>query len=178
MQAIAVIDAAGGIGAQGQLLCHLPGDLAHFKETTLGKVVIMGRKTLESLPGGRPLAQRTTLVLSSRDLPSCPLAEGQGSCRRFPSAQALLSYLEGGVPSEDLFVAGGEQIYRLLLPHCQGLILTELETVFPQADTFFPEFKEDFERCRQGDLQEERGLRYRINHYQRKEKRHEGETCV
>ncbi|MFA7501864.1 MAG: dihydrofolate reductase, partial [Anaerovoracaceae bacterium] len=66
MKAIAVIDQNRAIGIEGCLLCHLPADLSHFKNMTQGKTVIMGRKTLESLPGGKPLPGRNTVVLSRK----------------------------------------------------------------------------------------------------------------
>ena len=64
MNLIAAADEAWGIGKDGGLLAHLPGDMKYFRETTQGKVVVMGRKTLESFPGGRPLKNRTNIVLT------------------------------------------------------------------------------------------------------------------
>lgn len=64
MKLIAVADKNWGIGKDNKLLCHLPGDLKYFKEKTLGKTIVMGRKTLESLPGGKPLPGRKTIILT------------------------------------------------------------------------------------------------------------------
>ncbi len=100
MNMIVAVDRHWGIGKNGKLLVSIPEDQRLFREETMGKVVIMGRKTLESLPGGKPLYGRTTMVLS-RD----PGYKVKGA-QCFSDPEALLKALPP-VPSQDVFVAGG-----------------------------------------------------------------------
>lgn len=167
MKAIAVIDQNRAIGSGGELLCHLPGDLAHFKKTTLGKTVIMGRKTLDSLPGGKPLPGRNTIVLSRKARLGRFYDGGSFSGFFLSSPEEVLAYIENEIRGEEIFIAGGEQIYRLFLDQCDELILTELYHAFPAADAYFPEFLDHFNLAEEGPLQEENGYRYRTNRYRR-----------
>lgn len=116
----------GTIGKDGDIPWKLPDDLAHFRRETSGKTVLMGRKTFESL--GRPLPRRRNLVLT-RD--SEFSAEGVETVHRIEELERL------GL--EELYVIGGEQIYRLFLPLAQAQTLTEVEGEFA-GDTFYPEF--------------------------------------
>ncbi len=167
MKAIAVIDRNLAIGRAGSLLCRLPGDLAHFKETTLGKTVIVGRKTLDSLPGGKPLPGRNTVVLSRNARLGTFYEDGGFSGFFLSSPEDVLSYIENERLEDEVFLAGGEQIYRLFLDRCDELILTELDCAFPDADAWFPEFRDRFLLAEEGPLQEENGIRYRINRYRK-----------
>ena len=119
---IAAIDEARAIGRAGQLPWRLPDDLKRFKALTLGKTVLMGRKTYASI--GRPLPQRRNLVLT-RD--SSFAATG------VEVVHDLQDALE-----DDLFVIGGGEIYGLALPIAMTLELTLVQTVIPDADAFFP----------------------------------------
>ena len=119
---IAAIDEARAIGRGGELPWRLPDDLKRFKALTLGKTVLMGRKTFESI--GRPLPQRRNLVLT-RD--SSFAATG------VEVAHNLQDALE-----DDLFIIGGGEIYALTLPIATTLELTLVQTVIPDADAFFP----------------------------------------
>lgn len=121
-----------GIGKDGDLLYHVPSDMAFFRKTTTGNVVVMGRKTLESLPGGKPLPNRTSIVLS-RD--ESFQQEGVTVCHNIPE---LLEELSKYDPDE-VFVMGGAEIYRLLLPYCSKALITRWGTV-SQADSFLPDF--------------------------------------
>ncbi len=117
------------IGKDNQLLWHLPEDMKHFRETTRGKPVIMGRKTWESLPVAfRPLPGRRNVVVS-RDpdykAPGADLAD---------SLDAALTLVG---EAEEVFVIGGEQLYRAALPRAERLYLTEVDCT-PSADAFFP----------------------------------------
>lgn len=167
MKAIAVIDQNRAIGSAGELLCRLPGDLVHFKKTTLGKTVIMGRKTLDSLPGGKPLPGRNTIVLSRKARLGRFYDDGSFSGFFLSSPEEVLAYIKNEIHGEEVFIAGGEQIYRLFLDQCDELILTELIHAFPDADSYFPEFRDQFILAEEGPLQEENGYRYRINRYRR-----------
>ncbi len=114
------------IGKDGSMPWHLPADLQFFKKLTSGHPILMGRKTWDSL--GRPLPNRRNLVLSRQ---STPLV----------GAEVItdLSQLSTLGLTGDVYVIGGAEIYRLLLPHCTSLYLTELNFT-AEGDTFFPEF--------------------------------------
>lgn len=167
MKAIAVVDKNLAIGREGNLLCRLPGDLEHFKAATLGKTIIMGRKTLDSLPCARPLPGRRTLVLSRNAKAGILYEEGQCKSFIFPSVEEAVEYIAENIPGEDIFIAGGAQIYREFFDYCDELILTELDCEFKEADAFFPAFRDSFAMTEQGELTEDNGFHYRINRYKR-----------
>lgn len=164
MKMIAAADRRGGIGMDGKLLAHLPGDMKYFRETTAGAVVIMGRKTLESFPGGRPLKGRRNLVIS-RTL-SAGVQEGVEVCRSAEEALALAAE----ETEREVFVIGGGEIYNLLLPYCEEALITEIDDVL-EADTFIPVFADlpDWECSSRSPEQEENGVRYVFAVYRRKQ---------
>ena len=124
------------IGAQGDLLWHLPADMAHFKTITLGHHVLMGRKTWESIPPRfRPLPGRTNLILSRT------LSVESDQVFTFPSADQAIAFAENRGEKE-LMVIGGGAVYEELLPFCHTLYLTRVAVSFSQADTFFPKINE------------------------------------
>ena len=127
MDAIVAVDARWGIGRDGGLLFRISADLRRFKALTMGHTVVMGRRTLESLPGGRGLPDRRNLVLT-RD-PDFTA----------PGAEVIHDLAE--VP-EDAVVIGGESVYRQLLPRCSTVYLTRIFAA-PQADAFFPDLSRD-----------------------------------
>lgn len=133
MTAVVLVAAHGRhreLGAGNQLLWHLPEDLAHFKALTLGKPVLMGRKTWESLPPRfRPLPGRQNLVLT-RGAP----VPGAHTVRSFDEA------LRCCAEAPELCVIGGAEVYVLALPHATRLELTEVNAAYPQADCFFPPY--------------------------------------
>ena len=173
MKAIAVVDRNLAIGRDGQLLFHLPSDLAHFKAETLGGVVIMGRKTLESMPGGKPLPGRHTLVLSRSMEPGLWIREKKGKkwlFGVFADAQTLLDFLDlKENDARTIAVCGGEQIYRQMLPYCDRLVLTEVDAEAEGADAHFPEFRDDasWRVTDESGPVTENGLTYRIRRYAR-----------
>lgn len=125
---IVAIDEQGAIGRDNQLLWHLPSDLAWFKQQTLGKPVIMGRKTYDSI--GKPLPKRRNIVISRNpalEIPGVELAN---------SLQGALKLI--GEETE-LMVIGGGQIYSEALPLASRLYLTRVATTVADADTFFPQ---------------------------------------
>lgn len=130
MNIIAAVDKNWAIGKDGHLLVSIPADQSLFREETLGKTVIMGRKTLESLPGGQPLFGRTTIVLTeNRDY------KGKGAvvCH---SVEEVLKEIQNTAP-EDVFVAGGQQIYEAFLPYCDVAHITYIDYQY-EADSFMP----------------------------------------
>lgn len=165
MKLIAVADEKWGIGKDGGLLCHLPGDLKYFKEKTLGKTLIMGRKTLESLPGGKPLPGRGTVVLTRDSKFS------KESCGTVASVEELLSMYGGeaaAAADDQLMAAGGGEVYRQLLKYCDSCLITKLVGDF-NADTFMPDLDEnpDFELAREEETLTENGISYRFTEYKR-----------
>jgi len=127
---IAALASNRAIGKDNALLWHLPEDMRHFRETTRGKPVIMGRKTWESLPESfRPLPGRHNIVVS-RDL--AYQASGATLAQSFEDA------LRQAADVEEVFVIGGEQLYREALPLASRLYLTEIEQSF-DGDAFFPD---------------------------------------
>ena len=125
---IAALDLENGIGKNNQLLWHLPDDFARFKQLTMGHCVIMGRKTLESLP--KLLPKRTHIVLS-RDK-----NYQREHCIMVSSIQEAIAVAHE--QDEHPFVIGGGEVYKLALPYATTLELTRVQAHF-QADTFFPE---------------------------------------
>ena len=101
-----------------------------FRETTSGKVVAMGRKTLESFPGGQPLKNRTNIVLTKDLNYKVKDAVVVGTLEEM--VEELKKY-----PSEDIYVIGGESVYRQLLPYCDTAYVTKIDHIY-EADTFFP----------------------------------------
>ncbi|EWS55170.1 MULTISPECIES: dihydrofolate reductase [unclassified Methylibium] len=127
---IAAVARDGAIGRAGTMPWHLPQDLAHFKRTTLGCPVVMGRKTWESLPPHfRPLPGRRNVVVTRNAAWQADGAEAA------PSLDAALERLR---EAERVFVIGGGELYAQALPRADGLVLTEVDIGVPDADTHFP----------------------------------------
>lgn len=131
MQAIVAVSQSWGIGKDGRLLFRLSADLRRFKALTTGRTVVMGRKTLQSLPGGKGLPNRRNLVLSRR------MDYAPENAEVVTSVEALLR-----TAGEDAFVIGGQQVYEQLLPHCERVHVTKVLADAP-ADAFFPNLDED-----------------------------------
>ena len=125
---IVAIASDGAIGRANDLLWHLPADLKRFKELTTGHTILMGRKTFESLPRG-PLPNRRNIIIS-RSLPTQPGAEV------YPTIQQAM---EACASDEEVFIIGGGEIYRQLLPDTERIYLTRVQASFPDAEVFFPE---------------------------------------
>lgn len=161
MKAIAAIDKNGNIGNKGDLLFHIPEDMKHFRARTLGKTVVMGRKTLDSFPGGKPLPKRRNIVLSHT------VKEIDGA--EFVGGTDELMKVLADVDTDDVFVLGGESIYTLLLPMCDTVILTEVDAEAPEADKKFPEMNDaDWFLAEQSPVTESNGYSFKICTYKRK----------
>lgn len=124
---IVALDEQSGIGKDQQLLCHLPADLAFFKSQTLGKPMIMGRRTYESI--GRPLPGRRSIVLTTQDV----MIPGVEIVHTPQQALALCH------SDSEVMVIGGSSLYQLFLPLAQRIYMTLIHHSF-DADVFFPEF--------------------------------------
>ena len=134
MKLIAAVDKNWAIGYQNKLLTSIPEDMKFFRQTTTGKVVVMGRKTLESFPGKKPLKNRTNIVLTKN-----PSYQAEGAIV-VHSEDELREELKK-YDSEDIFVIGGESIYRQLLDECDKAYITKIEYAYT-ADAYFPNLDE------------------------------------
>lgn len=134
MKAILSADRNWGIGYQNRLLVSIPSDMKFFRQTTTGKVVVMGRKTLESFPNGMPLKNRTNIVLTGNK--DYHVKDAVIVHSREELLEELKKY-----DSDEVYVIGGESIYRMLLPYCDTAYVTKIDRAF-QADTFFPNLDE------------------------------------
>lgn len=131
MNLIVAADANWGIGKNNKLLVSIPSDMKFFRGETEGKVVVMGRKTLESFPNGLPLKNRTNIVLSKN--PDYKVKDAIV----VPGIEELLEELKK-YPDEQIYVIGGGQVYEALLPYCNLAHVTKIDFSF-EADTFFPD---------------------------------------
>lgn len=137
MNIIAAVDNNWAIGHNGQLLVSIPNDHKHFREETTGKVVVLGRKTLATFPQGQPLGNRTNIILSGDKnfkLKGALVVH---------SLETLLEELKK-YDSEDVYIIGGESVYRQLLPYCDTAHITRIDHEY-QADTYFPNLDKDEE---------------------------------
>ena len=135
MNLIVAVDQNWGIGYRNRLLVSIPEDMKFFRRETNGKVVVMGRKTLESFPNGLPLKNRTNLVLTKN---TGYQAKGAVVLH---SVEAVLEELKK-YPSEDVYVIGGQEIYEAFLPYCQVAHVTWIDYAY-DADTYFPNLDQD-----------------------------------
>ena len=131
MKAIVAVDQNWAIGKDGNQLCHISADLKRFKELTMGHPVILGRKTLSTLPGGRPLKGRRNLILSRT-----ASLQIEGTEVYHDIASLLVQ------APEDSFVIGGERVFLSLLDHCDTVYVTKIFQSF-SADRWFPNLDRD-----------------------------------
>lgn len=157
MDLIVAVDRNWAIGRDGDQFVYLSQDLKNFKNTTMGHPVILGRRTLATFPGGRPLKGRRNLVLS-RD----PDFHPEGA-EVFPDVKSLLA----AAPA-DAFVIGGGSVYRELLPWCDRAYVTRLEGEW-EADTWFPCLERDpqWRLAETSAAMEENGITFTFNVYER-----------
>ena len=162
MKAILSADKNWGIGYNNKLLVSIPSDMKFFRQTTTGRVVVMGRKTLESFPNGLPLKNRTNIVLTGN--------------RDYQVKDAVIVHSKDELMEElkkyaadDIYVIGGESIYRMLLPECDTVLVTKIDRAF-QADTYFPNLDEmdEWEMTEEGEEQTCFDLEFRFTKYERK----------
>lgn len=135
MNLIVNVDKNWAIGKGNKLLVSIPQDMKFFRETTTGKIVVMGRKTLESFPGGQPLKNRTNIVLTSDKNYK---ASGAVLVHNMEELMEELKKYN----QEEIYVIGGESIYRSLLPYCSRAYVTKTEHAY-DADTWFPNLDAD-----------------------------------
>lgn len=160
MKLIAAVDQNWAIGKDGKLLVSIPEDMKLFRGETTGKVIVMGRKTLESFPNGKPLKNRINIVLTT-DKNYHP--EDVILCR---SLKELFQELEK-YNSNEIYVIGGGKVYEQLVSYCDTALITKVEFAY-DADTFFPNL-EKMENWKETESSEEKtyyDLEYYFKTYQ------------
>lgn len=157
MDLIVAVDENWGIGQGGDQLVYIPADLKRFQAITMGRAIILGRKTLSTFPACKPLKGRRNMILSRDETFSCENGEIYGDAR------ALLA----AAPA-DAVVVGGASVYKLLLGQCERAYVTKIEKSYP-ADCWFENLDEhpDWRITDCSDPQQHEGLLYRYLVYER-----------
>ena len=162
MNAIAAVDANWAIGNKNRLLTSIPADMKFFREKTMGHVVVMGRKTLESFPNGLPLKNRINIVLTAN--------------RSYKVKDAIIVHTKEELleelkkyESNELYVIGGGSIYEMLIPYCDTAYITKIDHAYA-ADTYFPNLDQmdDWEMTEVSEEQTCFDLEYVFAKYERK----------
>lgn len=162
MNLIAAVDENWAIGKNNQLLVRIPADQKFFREMTTGRVVVMGRKTLESFPNGQPLKNRTNIVLTHNKDYAVKDAVVVHSMDELH--EELKKY-----DSDDVFVIGGEKIYEQLLDECDVAHITKIDFAY-DADAYFPNLDQNPDWEITGDSEEQTyfDLEYYLYRYEKK----------
>lgn len=157
MRAILHVDEKWGIGKQNDLMFSLPADMKFFRETTRGKVVVMGLNTLKSFPGGKPLKNRVNIVLSFDDVDEDVIT--------VHNLDELFEEVKK-YPAEDVFVVGGASVYRTLFPYCTEILITKVQAD-GGAEVFVPNLDEspDYELVYESEPVEDNGYTIRFCTY-------------
>lgn len=158
MKAIVAVDQEWGIGKNNDLLFSLKQDMDYFRKKTTGKIVVMGSNTLKSFPGGRPLKNRTNVVLY-------PGGEKREDCIVVDSLQELAAELKK-YPADDVFIIGGAMFYRTMLPYCDTVFVTKVEAK-GGASVFFENLDqlENWHCAEVGEEKTENGFSFRFTTY-------------
>ena len=161
MIAVLSADKNWAIGYKGDLLVKIPNDMKMFRTLTTGNVIVMGRKTLESFPNGQPLPNRVNIVMTQN-----PDYQAK-CCVIVHSTEELLEELKN-YPDKQVYVVGGESIYRELLPFCEEAYVTRIDYEY-QADRYFPNLDEmeDWEMYEEGEEETFFSIEYYFNKYRR-----------
>ena len=162
MNMIVNADKNWGIGYKNRLLVRIPADMKFFRSETMGGVLVMGRKTLESFPGGRPLEGRVNIVLTRNE-------DYQVKGAVIVHSLEELFWVLEEYPSDKVYVIGGESIYRQLLPVCDGAHVTKTDHAY-EADTWWPDLDElpEWELTGKSDEQTYFDLEYYFLKYERR----------
>ncbi len=161
MKMIVAVDKNWGIGKNNDLLVSIPADMKMFRTETSGKVVVMGRKTLESFPGGLPLKNRTNIVLSGN------LDYQVKGAIVVHSLQELLEEIKK-YPKDQVYCIGGDSVYKMLLPYCDTAQVTKIDFAY-EADRYFPNLDEmpQWQVAAESEEQTYFDLEYRFVRYER-----------
>ena len=163
MKLIAAVDNNWAIGFKGRLLASIRADQMNFKKHTLGRVVVLGRKTIETFPGGRPLVQRRNIILSRN--PNYKVKDAEV----VHSKEELFELIKKeNIDSDDVFIIGGESLYREFLPYCDTAIITKINYSY-EADAYFPNLDTDpeWECVEEGEEQTCFDMEFRFCEYKR-----------
>ena len=162
MNLIVAVDENWAIGYKNELLIRIPADMKMFRQETTGKVVVLGRKTLETFPGGQPLKNRTNIILSTNKNYKVKDATV------VHSVEELLEELKN-YADDDIYIIGGETIYRQMLPYCNVAHITKIDRSY-EADAFFPNLDADpdWEVTAESDEQSYFDTTYSFVKYERK----------
>ena len=160
--AIVAVDNNFGIGFNGDLLEYIPDDLKHFKQITNNSMIIMGRKTWDSLPK-KPLPNRFNVIITSQDL-----EEDDNINIKYSTMEEVKTFLELdlGIP---IFIIGGGSIYRELLPYCEEVYLTRILKEHENVDTYFPNLDnmEEWVCENSSEILSYNDIGYQYQHYRR-----------
>lgn len=162
MHLIVAVDNNWAIGYQNKLLVSIPADMRFFRDETSGKVVILGKKTLETFPGGQPLKNRHNIVITKQE--DFKVSDAQVVHSIEEALEAVKGY-----KSEDVYVIGGASIYEQMLPYCDVAHVTKIDYSY-QADTYCPNLDEKEEWVIEEESEEQTyyDLEYRFYRYVRK----------
>ena len=162
MNLIVAVDNNWAIGSKNELLIRIPNDHKHFREETTGKVVVLGRKTLETFPQGMPLKNRINIILSKD--PNYQVKDAIV----VHSTEELLEELKK-YDEESIYIIGGESIYRQMLPYCDVAHVTKIDHAY-EADAYFPDLDSDpeWEITADSDEQVYFDITYQFLKYERK----------
>lgn len=162
MNLIVAVDNNWAIGNKNQLLVRIPNDHKHFREETTGKVVVLGRKTLETFPQGLPLKNRTNIILSKDTKYQVKDAIVVHSIEEL--LKELAKYND-----EDIYIIGGDSVYKQMLPYCDVAHVTKIDHEY-EADAYFPNLDEDadWEITADSDEQTYFDIAYQFVKYERK----------
>ena len=162
MNLIVAVDSNWAIGNKNELLIRIPNDMKHFREETTGKVVVLGRKTLETFPQGLPLKNRTNIILSKDKNYKVKDAIVVHSIKEL--LEELKNY-----PDENIYIIGGDSVYRQMLPYCDVAHVTKIDHSY-EADAFFTDLDADpeWEITAESDEQTYFDIAYYFLKYERK----------
>lgn len=162
MNAIVAVDNNWAIGCKNSLLVRIPADHKNFRQETTGKVVVLGRKTLETFPQGMPLPNRVNIILSTN--PDYKVKDAVVVHSKEELTEELSKY-----SSEDIYIIGGESVYRMMLPECDVVHVTKIDHDY-EADAYFPNLDRDeaWEITAESDEQTYFDLPYSFIKYERK----------
>ena len=160
MIAIVAVDRNWAIGKDGDQVVYIPGDLKRFKQFTTGNTIILGRKTVATFPGGKPLKNRRNLILSRT-----PGFAPEGA-EVFPGLDELMEQV---TDPDNTYVVGGASVYHTMIGQCDRAYVTKIDAEYP-ADCWFPNLDEDpaWEIESEGDWMEHEGVKFRYVNYRRK----------
>lgn len=158
IRAIVHADKEWGIGKNNDMMFSLPQDMKFFRETTLGHTVVMGGNTLRSFPNGKPLKNRVNIVLSRGQV--------RDDCVIVRSYEELKKELKAR-ENEEIYIIGGGEVYRELLPYCDEALVTKVDAV-GEATVFFPNLDENPAFCKTYESEEieDNGYKIRFTTYQ------------